>query len=59
MKMLLARHSLFCLAVPELVLGCQSIVHDGARAKSLDFLDPEGGGDLGLVPINKLEPLRK
>ena len=43
MKMLLARHSLFCLAVPELVLDCQSIVHDGARAKSPYFLDPEGG----------------
>ena len=33
------------------------IVHDGARVESIDsFLK---GKDLGLIPINKLEQLRK
>ena len=58
MKVLLARHRLFCST--RTPLSCwvvMEIVHDGARVESIDsFL---GSKDLGLMPINKLEQLRK
>lgn len=61
MKVLLARHRLFCSTgtSPLFFWGgvVMEIVYDEARVESIDsFLR---GKDLGLMPINKLEQLRK
>lgn len=58
MKVLLARHPLFCsIRTPIFCWGLMLTVYDVARVESIDsFLR---GKDLRLVPINKLEQLRK
>jgi len=58
MKVLLARHHLFCFTrTPLFYWVVMKIVHDGARVEKIDsFLRDK---DLGLMPINKLEQLRK
>jgi hypothetical protein len=54
MKMLSARHSLFS-SIRNLIYVGLEIVHDGARAKSIDSFI--GGKNLGLVIINRLDQL--
>lgn len=63
MKVLLARHRLFCSLELSFFFGggggcnINRIIHDGARAERIDSFF--GGKNLGLVSINKLRQLCK